>query len=93
MQKRLIQISKHDFEWISNAWKIPDELNSKIAEAIIDSEEISDDELGEWVDDGDPCTIICSKCGYRVNRYNDTRFCPYCGNQKNLGDTITVLRC
>ena len=37
---------------------------------------------GKWVDDGDPLTLICDKCGYRVARYNNTNFCPNCGNDK-----------
>lgn len=34
---------------------------------------------GEWVDDGDPLTLVCGVCGYRVMRYNNTRHCPDCG--------------
>ena len=34
---------------------------------------------GEWVDDGDPLTLVCGACGYRVMRYNNTKFCPDCG--------------
>lgn len=34
---------------------------------------------GKWVDDGDPLTLICDQCGYRVARYNNTNFCPNCG--------------
>ena len=37
---------------------------------------------GEWIDKGDPLTLRCSKCGYRVARYNNTNFCPNCGNDK-----------
>ena len=33
----------------------------------------------EWKDDGDPCTFICGRCNYRVQRYNNTNFCPNCG--------------
>ena len=36
-------------------------------------------ESGEWVDDGDPLTFTCSKCGYSVARHNNTNFCPNCG--------------
>lgn len=36
----------------------------------------------EWVDAGDPLTFTCSKCGYSVARYNNTNFCPNCGNKK-----------
>lgn len=35
--------------------------------------------LGKWVDDGDPLSWVCSECGYRVARYNDTPYCPNCG--------------
>lgn len=35
--------------------------------------------IGEWVDDGDPLTLVCGVCGYRVMRYNNTKFCPDCG--------------
>ena len=34
---------------------------------------------GEWIDDGDPLTFKCDKCGYLVARYNNTNFCPNCG--------------
>lgn len=34
---------------------------------------------GEWVDDGDPLTLVCGVCSYRVMRYNNTKFCPDCG--------------
>lgn len=37
-------------------------------------------ETGEWIDDGDPLTLKCSKCGYVVARYNNTNFCPNCGS-------------
>lgn len=35
--------------------------------------------LGKWVDDGDPLNWVCSECGYRVFRYNNTPYCPNCG--------------
>lgn len=35
--------------------------------------------LGKWVDDGDPLSWVCSECGYRVARYNNTPYCPNCG--------------
>ena len=34
---------------------------------------------GEWIDEGDPLTIRCSKCDYRAARYNNTNYCPNCG--------------
>ena len=34
---------------------------------------------GEWIDDGDPFMWVCDVCGYRVKRYNNTRYCPNCG--------------
>ena len=37
-------------------------------------------EISQWVDDGDPCTLACGTCGYRVARYNNTKFCPDCGS-------------
>lgn len=35
---------------------------------------------GKWIDDGDPLTFKCDKCGYLVARYNNTNFCPNCGS-------------
>ena len=35
--------------------------------------------LGKWVDDGDPLNWVCSECGYRVAKYNNTPYCPNCG--------------
>ena len=41
---------------------------------------------GKWADIvGDPLTLICDQCGYRVKRYNSTNFCPNCGNDKRGG--------
>ena len=34
---------------------------------------------GKWIDDGDPFMWECGCCGYRVKRYNNTRYCPNCG--------------
>lgn len=35
---------------------------------------------GRWVyEHGDPTMLPCSVCGYRVFRYNNTRYCPNCG--------------
>lgn len=34
---------------------------------------------GKWIDDGDPFMWKCGCCGYRVKRYNNTRYCPHCG--------------
>ena len=34
---------------------------------------------GTWIDDGDPFMWVCDVCGYRVKRYNNTRYCPNCG--------------
>lgn len=33
---------------------------------------------GEWIDDS-PTSWKCSCCGYGVNRWNNTPFCPNCG--------------
>lgn len=38
--------------------------------------------MGKWVDDGDPLMITCENCGYGVARYNNTPFCPNCGEMK-----------
>ena len=38
----------------------------------------SSSKFGKWIDDGDPLTWICSECGYRVARYNNTPYCPNC---------------
>lgn len=38
--------------------------------------------MGKWIDNGDPLTITCGKCGYDVARYNNTPFCPNCGERK-----------
>ena len=32
-----------------------------------------------WVDERDPAAWKCSKCSYRVNRCNNTPYCPRCG--------------
>lgn len=33
---------------------------------------------GEWIDDS-PTSWKCSCCGYGVNRWNNTPYCPNCG--------------
>ena len=43
---------------------------------------VTERKKGEWIDEGDPLTLRCSKCGYRVARHNNTNFCPNCGNYK-----------
>lgn len=37
------------------------------------------EQKGHWIDDGDPCAWVCNVCGYRVERHNNTPFCPNCG--------------
>ena len=41
---------------------------------------------GEWIDEGDPLTIRCSKCDYRAARYNNTNYCPNCGARMKVAD-------
>lgn len=41
---------------------------------------------GEWIDEGDPLTLRCSKCDYRVARYNNTNYCPNCGSRMRGGN-------
>lgn len=45
-------------------------------------EEPEPPKMGKWIDNGDPLTITCGKCGYDVARYNNTPFCPNCGERK-----------
>lgn len=40
---------------------------------------------GKWIDDGDPFMWKCGCCGYRVKRYNNTRYCPNCGADMREG--------
>lgn len=35
--------------------------------------------FSEWVDDEDPNSFKCKNCKYKVNRWNNTRYCPNCG--------------
>lgn len=39
---------------------------------------------GHWIYDGDPATLVCDHCGYRVMVYNNTKFCPDCGFPKEV---------
>lgn len=42
---------------------------------------------GRWVyEHGDPVMMPCSVCGYRVFRYNNTRYCPNCGARMDGDD-------
>ena len=38
---------------------------------------------GQWVEDSDPCSFLCSACNYRIMRYNNTPYCPNCGAKMN----------
>lgn len=40
---------------------------------------------GEWIDEG-VNGWKCNKCGYGVERYNNTNFCPNCGARMRKGD-------
>ena len=44
------------------------------------------DNCAMWIDEGDPGTFTCSRCHYKVNRWNNTSFCPDCG-ARMVGDT------
>ena len=44
---------------------------------------------GKWIDDGDPFMWECGCCGYRVKRYNNTRYCPNCGADMREDDHET----
>lgn len=57
-------------------------IYEKIKSLSSEQPEQPEQQKGKWVDDGDPLTLICDKCGYRVARYNNTDFCPNCGNDK-----------
>ena len=46
----------------------------------------ADRPTGEWIDEGDPLTIRCSKCDYRASRYNNTKCCPNCGVRIKVAD-------
>lgn len=58
-------------------------------ESILKKLPSADRPQGEWVDEGDPLTIRCSKCDYRAARYNNTNYCPNCGaHMKGADDDI-----
>lgn len=42
MVKIIIDIDEYDYEWIKNAYAIPNEINIKIAESIINSIPLDD---------------------------------------------------
>lgn len=51
-----------------------------VMEKVIDNAPTVDVERpkGEWIDIS-PTEWECNKCGYEVNRWNNTKFCPNCG--------------
>ena len=46
----VINISEYDKEWIKNAYKIPQDINTKIADAIINAEPLESEQ--QWI----PCS-------------------------------------
>lgn len=71
-QRKLI----YCFGFENDAVKIMDIAKSIII--AIPSEQ-PEQKLGKWIDDGDSLTWVCSECGYRVARYNNTPYCHNCG--------------
>lgn len=67
---------------IENNGGILSEKRARIIDERISALLSAEPKRGKWVDDGDPLTLICDQCGYRVARYNNTNFCPNCGNDK-----------
>jgi len=54
------------------------ETRTALAMAITAMEQ-PEQKKGHWIDNGDPQMWVCDKCGYRVNRWNNTEYCPKCG--------------
>lgn len=68
-------------KWFDNQLDI--EWNNAIDICCYDIEDLPsaqpERKRGRWIDDGDPFMWECGCCGYRVKRYNNTRYCPNCG--------------
>lgn len=84
--KIAINISEYDQEWIRNAYGIPAEINTVIAEAIISGKELvkcKDCRYGEIDDEAFPWQYFC---GYTGDNWNDeNHFCNY-GERKKDND-------
>ena len=74
----------HDVAWKN--WHEPTLSANVVLDMIMElpsaQPEWKERKSGEWIDEGDPLTLRCNKCGYRVARYNNTNFCPNCGDRK-----------
>ena len=68
------------------AWSyMPEWRDEKILEAIAELPP-AEPKRGKWLDDGDPLMLTCGNCGDGVMRYNNTPFCPNCGQKKEVAN-------
>ena len=86
--KLIVDISEYNYEYIKNAYEVPQDINTVVAEAIINGEQIPTPQTGKWdslggiMDVGDGEEIQCNKCKSTymiVYRDSDYNFCPNCG--------------
>lgn len=63
----VIDISEYDKEWIGNAYGIPQEINTKIAEAIINAEPCHPEPhwipVEQALPEDDTVVLVCGKSG------------------------------
>ena len=78
--KFVIDISEYDKEWIGNTYGIPQDINIKIAEAIINAEPCQPEPQYKtnygfmW---------LCPKCGLPI--HSDYTKCVRCGHNREKG--------
>lgn len=78
--KFVIDISEYDKEWIGNTYGIPQDINTKIAEAIINAEPCQPEPQYKtnygfmW---------LCPKCGLPI--HSDYTKCVRCGHNREKG--------
>lgn len=76
----VIDILEYDKEWIGNAYGIPQDINTKIAEAIINAEPCQS-ELQYKTNYG--FMWLCPKCGLPI--HSDYIKCVRCGHNREKG--------
>ena len=75
IRKVVAEERKEDEKWAAGL---------RYALTIIDKAQTVESSQGEWLDN-DTTSWECSCCGYGVNRWNNTPFCPNCGaNMKGV---------
>jgi len=94
--KIVIDISEYDKQWIGNAYGIPQDINTKIAEAIINAEPCQPElhwiPVTERLPDNSRNVLITSKGGVSMAWYNGSYFEKGASTHHRKMKTVTAWR-